>query len=294
MRTLEFRIEPEHDGMAASDYLRRIHSFSYSLIVKLRHNSMSMLLDGVPIRTIDPVKANSLLVVSVPEKGCTEEPNYDLKVRTVYEDDDLIVIDKPPHMPVHPAKGHQLDTLANYCAAHYPDMKFRVIGRLDKDTSGLVIVAKNIHSAAVLTDSSIEKQYIAIAEGNPSQNHYEIDGPIDDSNPETCRRYVSENGKPAFTVFDVLCRGNGLFAAKVMPKTGRTHQIRVHFSYMGFPICGDRLYDSGIDLIDRHALHRSGLSFMHPVTGKALSFSSEIPEDMKKLFDFIQEAEKNG
>lgn len=292
MRKLEFLIDDMSDGMHAADYLRRKQNFSYSLIVKLRHNPDSMILDGVPIRTIDPVRSGMALTVTVPEKGASEEPNFDMDVPVVYEDEDLIVFDKPPHMPVHPAKGHQTDTVANYCAAHYPDMKYRVIGRLDKDTSGLMIVAKNLHSAAVLTDSPIRKEYIAIASGDPEKTRDTIDEPIDDSDPAACRRFVGPGGKKAVTEYEVMEKGSGMFMARVMPLTGRTHQIRVHFSYMGHTLMGDSLYGGDTSLIGRHALHRSRISFIHPVTGKPMNFTSDIPDDMKKLLDIMREERK--
>ncbi len=283
MRKLEYRITSEHDGKRACDFLRRSKRFSYALIVKLRHSPESIKLDGKIIRTIDKIKAGSVLTVELPETKGEDIPNFDLNVPKVYEDEDIIIFDKPAGVPVHPSKGHQTDTLANYCAAHYPCSKYRVIGRLDMDTSGLVLVAKNSYAAAVLTDSGIEKEYIAIAEGKAPSRAGVIDAPIDDTNPEAHRRFVAEGGRCAVTEYEVVAAGEEIFAAKVRPKTGRTHQIRVHFSYMENPLAGDELYGGSRELISRHALHRSKLAFFHPVTGERLSFSSEPPKDMQKL-----------
>ena len=283
MRTYTFVIEKEYDGNKACDYLRRVQKFSYALIVKLRHNPNSMILDGSPIRTIDPVKSGSQLVVTIPEKESDILPNPNLNLSILFEDEDIMVIDKPPFMPVHPSKGHQDDTVANFCICHNPNSIFRVIGRLDKDTSGLIIVAKNIHSAAILTDSPIEKRYFAIAEGIPDESHMTIDAPICDSDPMSCRRYVGNEGKPAVTEYFIKASGEKIFLADVRPKTGRTHQIRVHFSYLGYPLCGDSLYGGKTDLIVRNALHRYYLSFTHPITGEKMEFESPLPTDMKKL-----------
>lgn len=291
MRTLEYLIEEKDDGKTAANFLRRDKQFSYALIVKLRHSPESIKLNGTPIRTIDRIKSGELLTVEIPEREGFDEPNYDISVPVIYEDEDIIVFDKPPHMPVHPSKSHQTDTLANYYAAHYPCSKFRVIGRLDMDTSGVVVVAKNIHSAAVLTDAQMKKEYIAIAEGIPESLYGVIDEPIDDSDPSACRRFVGENGKSSYTEYEVIAKGNNIFAAKVMPKTGRTHQIRVHFSYLGYPLCGDELYGGKRDIIDRQALHRTKISFEHPITKEKMSFSSELPQDMKKIFDTMDKTE---
>ncbi|MGN0628413.1 MAG: RluA family pseudouridine synthase [Oscillospiraceae bacterium] len=288
MRILEYKITDEHDGKRACDFLRRNEHFSYALIVKLRHSPESLKLDGEFIRTIDRLRAGAVLTVELPETKGSEEPNEDLDIPKLYEDDDIIIFDKPPGVPVHPSKGHQTDTLANYCAAHCPCSKFHVIGRLDMDTSGLVLVAKNSHAAAVLTDSQIEKEYIAVAQGTPPSLSGTIDAPIDDTDPEAHRRFVAEGGRSAVTDYEVFAEDENLFAAKVKPKTGRTHQIRVHFSYMGTPLAGDELYGGSRELISRHALHRSRLSFAHPVTGERLCFCSDPPEDMRKLIEDME------
>ncbi len=283
MRILEYKITNEHDGKRACDFLRRNEHFSYALIVKLRHRRESLKLDGKVIRTIDKIKAGSVLTVELPEIAGNESPNFELVIPKVYEDDDIIVFDKPPGVPVHPSKGHQTDTLANYCAAHYLCSKCRVIGRLDMDTSGLVLMAKNAYAASVLTASEVEKEYIAIAEGKPDSIFGKIDAPIDDTNPAAHRRFVSKEGRTAVTDYEVFAIGENLFAARVRPKTGRTHQIRVHFSYMGNPLAGDELYGGSKELISRHALHRNKLAFLHPVTGVGLSFESDLPKDMQEL-----------
>ena len=288
MRILKYKIADEHDGKRACDFLRRNEHFSYALIVKLRHSPESLKLDGKFIRTIDRLRAGAVLTVELPETKGSEEPNEDLDIPKLYEDDDIIIFDKPHGVPVHPSKGHQTDTLANYCAAHCPCSKFHVIGRLDMDASGLVLVAKNSHAAAVLTDSQIEKEYIAVAQGTPPSLSGTIDAPIDDTDPEAHRRFVAEGGRSAVTDYEIFAEGKNLFAAKVKPKTGRTHQIRVHFSYMGTPLAGDELYGGSRELISRHALHRSRLSFAHPVTGERLCFCSDPPEDMRKLIEAME------
>lgn len=287
MRKLEYVIKPEDEGRRACDFLRRDKHFSYALIVKLRHSPNAITLDGEYIRTIDRLKAGSLLAVTLPETAGEAEPNAEIEVPTVFEDEDIVVFDKPAGVPVHPSKGHQTDTLANLYAAKYPNSRFRVVGRLDMDTSGLVVAAKNAHAAAVLTDSEAEKGYIAITEGVPTPPKGHIDAPIDDTNPEAHRRFVAEGGRSAVTDYEVIKSGGGMAAVKLFPKTGRTHQIRVHMSYLGCPLCGDELYGGKRKKIGRHALHRFYLCFNHPVSGEKMEFYSELPWDMQKLFDEI-------
>ena len=168
MRRLEYIIEQKDEGRRACDFLRREQHFSYALIVKLRHAPESLRLDGEFIRTIDRLKAGSVLSVTLPETAGEAAPNGKISVSVMYEDEDIVVFDKPAGVPVHPSKGHQTDTLANLYAAKYPGSRFRVIGRLDMDTSGVVLAAKNAHAAAVLTDSEIKKGYIAVTEGVPA------------------------------------------------------------------------------------------------------------------------------
>lgn len=292
MRRLEYIIEQKDEGRRACDFLRREQHFSYALIVKLRHAPESLRLDGEFIRTIDRLKAGSVLSVTLPETAGEAAPNGKISVSVMYEDEDIVVFDKPAGVPVHPSKGHQTDTLANLYAAKYPCSRFRVIGRLDMDTSGIVLAAKNAHAAAVLTDSEIKKGYIAVTEGVPTPTEGRIDAPIDDTDPKAHRRFVAEGGRAAVTDYRVIKSGGGLAALKVFPKTGRTHQIRVHMSYIGCPLAGDELYGGGRGRINRHALHRFYLEFCHPESGKQMEFRSPLPQDMQKLLDEMSTEER--
>ena len=289
MRRLTYNIEAKDSGKRACDFLRREQKFSYSLIVKLRHSPESITLNGEFIRTIDRIKENDILEVTIPETEGSIEPNADLFAKVIYEDEDITVFDKPAGMPVHPTKGHQNDTLANLCAAKYPCSKFRVIGRLDMDTSGIVLIAKNVHAAAVLTEQEMTKKYIAVTEETPLPLKGRIDLPIDDLNPDAHKRFVSEGGRSAVTDYEVIRSGKGLAEVDVCPKTGRTHQIRVHFSHIGNVLAGDELYGGSRELIKRQALHRYYMSFEHPVTGEKMEFTSALPEDMQSLVDKIIE-----
>ena len=289
MRELVFNITDEHDGKQAYHYLRYCCNFSYALIVKMRHTENSLLLDDVPIRTIDRIKSGSVLKAYIPEGESYFTPNPDLKIDMLYEDDDIVVFDKPVNMPVHPSKNHQTDTVANYCAAKYGNAKFHVVGRLDMDTSGIIVIGKHSHSAAVLTKNGGEKEYIAIIEGVLKEPSGIINAPIDDSDPALHKSFIAESGQPSVTEYETIGTNGVLTVVRVKPKTGRTHQIRVHFAHIGHPLCGDELYGGTFEHISRQALHRSKMEFEHPVTGEMLKFESPLPDDMKKLAEKIFE-----
>lgn len=289
MRELIFEIAPEFDGKQAYHYLRYNQNFSYTLIVKMRHRENSLIMDGVPIRTVDRLKAGTKLKVYIPEGESYFVPNPNLEIEILYEDEDIVVFNKPIHMPVHPSKYHQTDTVANFCAARYKNIKFHVVGRLDMDTSGITVVAKHAHAAAVLTKNSGIKEYIAITEGTFEEPKGVIDLPIDDSDPSKHKSVIAETGAPSVTEYEIIVSNGVLSAVKVLPKTGRTHQIRVHFSYIGHPLCGDEMYGGNLEHIDRQALHRSKMIFEHPVSGKMLEFEAPLPKDMQQLLKKISE-----
>ena len=293
MRELVFNITDEHDGKQAYHYLRYCCKFSYALIVKMRHTENSLLLDEVPIRTIDRIKAGSVLKAYIPEGESYFTPNPELEIETLYEDEDIVVFDKPVRMPVHPSKNHQTDTVANYCAARYGNTKFHVVGRLDMDTSGIIVIGKHAHSAAVLTKNGGEKEYIAIIEGVPEEPSGIIDAPIDDSDPLVHKSFIAETGQPSVTEYETVGTNGVLTVVRVKPKTGRTHQIRVHFAHIGHPLCGDELYGGSLEHLDRQALHRSKMVFEHPINGTMLEFESSLPEDMKKLAEKILKGRKS-
>ena len=288
MRELVFNVTDEHDGKQAYHYLRYCQHFSYALIVKMRHTENSLLLDGVPIRTIDRIKAGSVLKAYIPESESFFVPNPDLEIEVLYEDEDIVVFNKPVHMPVHPSKNHQTDTVANFCAAKYGNAKFHVVGRLDMDTSGIIVIGKHSHAAAVLTKNGGEKEYIAIVEGKLKEPKGIIDAPIDDSDPAVHKSFIAPTGQPSVTEYETVAEGKDFTVVKVLPKTGRTHQIRVHFAYIGHPLCGDELYGGSLEHIDRQALHRGRMKFEHPITGEMLEFRTSLPEDMESLLEKIK------
>lgn len=214
-------------------------------------------------------------------------PNFDLKVDVVYEDDDLIVFDKPPFMPVHPSAGHQNDTLANVFCAHMEsigqtDAVFHPINRLDRDTSGLCVVAKHTYAANML-HKNLNKEYTAIICGELSKDSGVIDAPIKRLYENSMERCVAPDGKEAVTHFEVLKKENGYTLVKIKLDTGRTHQIRVHFQSIGHPLAGDTMYHGSTEHINYQALWCSRVHFMHPITKKSIDLCINI----QKLYDFM-------
>ncbi|HXK77663.1 MAG TPA: RluA family pseudouridine synthase [Oscillospiraceae bacterium] len=199
MRKLDYSIPEQADGKRAADWLRREQGFSYGTVVKLRHSPGCLLLDGASIRTVDLLKGGSMLTVFIPDREAAEIPCPELDIPILYQDEDLIVFDKPAGIPCHPSKGHGTGTLANFYAAVCPGSRFRILGRLDKDTSGLVLAAKNVCAAKTLTDHPPEKEYLAVLTGVPEKREGTIDLAIDDRDPEVRRRFVSEEGRPSRT-----------------------------------------------------------------------------------------------
>ncbi len=249
-----------------------------------------MLLDGEPVRTIDRLRAGAVLTLNLPQDKSTAEPQAaDFEV--VYEDDDILVINKPAGLAMHPTHNHQGDTLANavayYLTQKGKDAVFRVAGRLDKGTSGLVVCALHKMAASKL-NGNYDKTYLAIVEGK-----YEgcgtIDAPIIRPDPMKTLRAVGEGGEEAITHWTSLGCNGSLSLLEITLETGRTHQIRVHFASQGTPLAGDEMYSGSTDKIGRHALHCSKLEMPHPVTNKKMVFSAPLPQDMATLAKKIME-----
>lgn len=281
MRKLEFEVTTKYDGKNVLAVLVS-EGTSKRLITKLKQIPDGITKNGVHCKTVDIVKTGDVIAISLEDTKVLEA-NPDLCVPIIYEDSDVIVFDKPPSMPVHPSHKHQGDTLGNFFACHCEGLTFRPINRLDRDTSGLCAVAKNRFSAMKLQES-LEKTYFAIACGKITKSGT-IDAPIARMGDSIITRCVSEKGQQAVTHYEVTQTTEKYTLLKVKLETGRTHQIRVHFSHIGFPLAGDEMYDGNVTKIKRQALHCGELSFLHPVSHVKINLSSEIPQDMQVLFE---------
>lgn len=251
------------------------------MLTRLKRRFGGITRNGETIRSIDEVRQGDIIVLSLADDSFLE-PNGRLNVPIAFENDSLVVFDKPNGMPVHPSIRHQGDTLGNYFAYLYPELTFRSVNRLDRDTSGLCVIAKDA-LAAKLLQGSCKKVYYAAVYGTIPESGT-IDAPIARERESIILRCVREDGQRAVTHYKRL-QCNGRYSlAEIDLETGRTHQIRVHFAHIGAPLAGDDLYGGLRDDINRQALHCGRITFDDPMTGESITVSSEIPEDIRLLF----------
>lgn len=209
----------------------------------------------------------------------------------LYEDEGLLILDKPPFLPIHPSMNHYEDSLSNGVKYYFNSIglkrKIRPVNRLDKNTSGIVIFAKNEYIQECLIkqmkSNVFEKEYIAVVDIIIDKKHQVIDAPIARKENSIIERCVSLNGDNAITEVELIKIYKDYSLVKCILKTGRTHQIRVHLSYVGHHILGDDLYGEKSNLINRQALHAYRIKFIHPVTGNKMEFEAKIPKDIEDL-----------
>ena len=283
MRILEYKVPHKYDGAIVSDFLMSEYGFSRRIITAIKHVDNGILRNGEHIRMVDPIYENDIITVKLAERG-TLEPNGDLNAAIIYHDEDIIIFDKPVDMPVHPSFNHYNDTLGNLYAHICKGRTFRPINRLDRNTSGLCIVAKNALAAVNLQRNSniIDKTYYAICHGRIKESGT-INAPIARESDSIIKRIVSDSGQNAITQYKILGKAENATLLKIKLITGRTHQIRVHFSHIGHPLFGDDLYGGSNELIGEHALHCGELSFNHPISGVAILVQSRIRDNMTNL-----------
>lgn len=280
MREIVFKVGKSEDGLSAKTFLER-RGISGRSVMILKHNG-GIIRNGGILRTIDRVCEGESITIRTPEEKCGFEPNDGLFAPIVYDDEDAVVFDKPAGLAVHPSAGHYSDTLGNYFAVKYPDCIFRAVNRLDKDTTGLCLCAKNFLSAPILP-KSFDKTYYAVVKGN-IEHSGTLNYPIARVSDSIIMREVRADGERAVTHFRPVLRENGLTLLEIKLETGRTHQIRVHFSHIGYPLLGDEMYGGDRTMIKRQALHCGKISFMKPFSGEQVFLESPFPEDMKNLF----------
>ncbi len=297
-RTLNWTVDEQYSGMKIEEFLR-LHGCSHHVLTHLKRTERGICRNGEWAYATSRITPGDIIQIHLIENESSENivPSA-LPLDIVYEDEDLMVINKNSDTPIHPSINNYDNTLAN-AVMHYfaqQDLPFvyRCINRLDRDTSGLLIIAKNMLSGAVLSQMSAERlihrEYLAITEGLLPESGT-IDAPIARLEGSAIMRCVDlEHGERAVTHFHrVACVSSAqnqqmLSLASVHLETGRTHQIRIHMKYIGHPLIGDFLYNpDNRDLIGRQALHSHRLCFSHPITGKSMSFTSDLPDDMARL-----------
>ena len=294
-RIFTYTIPKEFEGKTLLSFLKE-QKYSSPTITHLKRTEKGILLNSEWGRVRDILHENDILTITITETETSENiVPVSLPLPILYEDEDLMVINKPAGMPIHPSQGNYDNTLANAAAYLYQlrqePFVYRCINRLDRDTTGLLILAKNMYSASLLSNMvknrEIHREYLAIATGFvPDQGI--IDHPIGRVKGSTIEREVNEQtGESARTHYKRIAYENGYSLVSLKLETGRTHQIRVHMKYIGHPLPGDFLYNPDYFIISRQALHSFRLYFTHPITGRFLTFTAPLPDDMATLFKHI-------
>ena len=290
-RSITSEVPEELSGEKLIVFLRGYLKISARLLPKLKNDPMGLLRNGEHIRTIDRIFTGDKITVTFPDEENSIPPSDTDGLEIIYEDDDILVVNKSPDIAMHPTHNHQGDTLANKIAAYFSEkgrqVVFRAVGRLDKCTSGLVIIALNAHSANILSEN-VEKEYIALVSGE-YRGQGTINRPIIRPDPGKTYRWVGEEGEYAVTHWKCMKTDGKISMLKIHLETGRTHQIRVHFASDGAPLVGDDMYGSADFSTGRAALHCHSLKFLHPVTKTEMYLEAPLPEDMKKVADSITE-----
>ena len=293
-REIRYKINEEADGITIEKFLKG-KGYTRQSLVDLKKMDRNLLINDEWVFLNRKLSAGEELIVSINETDVSEKiPPVQLEFPIVYEDEDIVVVNKPYNMPIHPSLNNYENTLGNAAAYYYAskgeDFVFRCINRLDKDTSGLTILAKHQISAGILYDRmsrrEIHREYIAIVEGDDLAPEGIVDAPIGRMPGSSIERFVDyENGEKAVTHYKVLDRRAGKTLVSLHLETGRTHQIRVHMKHIGHPLVGDWLYNPSSAEMSRQALHSYRLSFVHPITNENMEFMAELPDDMRKIIN---------
>ena len=295
VRRLELTVPEECRGVRVDTLLRKHMGLSGTVIRRIKWLEDGILVDGARVNTRFVPQPGQVLSVrlSDPERpgGVVPVPG---EVDVVYEDADLVVVNKAPGVCVHPGPGHYDDTLGNFLTAHFDalgqEAGFHPVHRLDRGTSGLLVCAKHPHAQerlkAQLHSPAFRRVYLAVCRGVPEPARGVIDAPLGPAEGSLVAQRVRPDGKSARTHYEVLRTAGGRALLRLELETGRTHQIRVHMAHAGHPLVGDFLYGTEEpDLIGRTALHSHALCFRHPITGEELRFVQPLPADMARLVD---------
>ncbi len=290
---MDFRIDSTHDGRSLSDYLRLHLELSHKSISRLKRLDNGMVLNGVRVTVRAILREGDLLSLALEDQESAENIlPVPLPLDILYEDAHLIALNKPPFMPTHPSHGHSDDTLANGLAFYFRQkgepFVFRTLNRLDRDTSGVVLVSKDKQTAGLLSaqmaSGGIRKHYLALLCGIIEPPSGRIDAYIRRvSDSIITRETVAEplpGAKAAITEYVLLACSDQYSLVSAAPLTGRTHQLRVHFASVGHPILGDSLYGSADPAIPRQALHAASLTLTHPYTGEEMVIKAPLPSDI--------------
>ena len=302
-RTEELLVLPEEDGQRLDKFLsERLEELTRTAAEKLAISG-KVCKSGVALSKSYKVRAGDCIAVTIPAPVEAEVLPEAIPLDIVYEDADLLVVNKPKGMVVHPAAGNPSGTLVNALLAHCGDslsgiggvIRPGIVHRIDKDTSGLLIVAKNdfahVRLAEQIKAHSFTREYEAVVYGNVKQDEGVIDAPIGRHPTDRKKMAVTEkNSRSALTRFEVIARYQGFTHVRLILETGRTHQIRVHMAYLGHPVAGDERYGpkKGIRELHGQCLHAKKIGFRHPRTGEWLDFDSELPPYFQSFLEKLR------
>ena len=295
IRKLEYRMEECHNGKTIQEFLKE-REYSRAILVELKKTKTGITKNGTWACVNEMLSTGDILGIEVAEEESSEnvvprKVNLDI----LYEDEDILVVNKPYDMPIHPSVNNYDNTLANGVAYYYKSQNipyvFRCINRLDRDTTGATVIAKNMLSAGILSkqvkERRLKRTYLALVEGITKEEGV-IDLPIGREEGTVIKRKVDEiEGKHAVTHYKrqqvIKADGQDVSLISLQLETGRTHQIRVHMSYIGHPLLGDFLYNEGNKMLTRQALHSYKICFDHPVTREYMEITAPLPKDMQGL-----------
>ena len=301
----EYIVSQEEKGKRLDTYISSVDTDITRTSAQRLIEDGNILVNGKNAKVSYKIQENDKVSVEIPEPKQIELKAQDIPIEIVYEDSDIIVVNKPKGMVVHPANGNPDGTLVNAIMAICKDslsgiggeIRPGIVHRIDKDTSGLLIVAKNDNSHVKMSEQiknhEVKKTYIALVRGVFKENEATIDMPIGRSTSDRKKMAVNKNGKDAITHIKVLKRFDKYTLLQVNIETGRTHQIRVHLSHIGYPIVGDYTYSNGKNEFDvvGQCLHAQKLEFKHPITQKDMCLEAELPQYFKDILDKLKDRE---
>ena len=291
-RNIDYIIDEDSAGLRVEQFLRR-KRYSGQNLSEIKRMPKSILVNGVHYYMRQELSKGDHLQVRICETKNSEKiPPTNLPLNIIYEDEDLLVLNKPAGMPIHPSLNNYTNSMAHALAYYFQSQGkpfiFRCCNRLDRDTSGLTIVSKHLVSGSILSDMTkyreVHREYLAIARGSVTPSEGTIQAPLGRKEGTIIERTVDwEHGEDAVTHYKVVKEANGHSLVSLRLETGRTHQIRIHMKYLGYPLIGDYLYNPDMEYMTRQALHSHHMEFTHPITGEHMSFTAPLPEDMARV-----------
>ena len=291
-RTIEYTIPESQNGLRVEQFLRR-KGYSRQNLTEIKRMPQSILVNGIHYYMRQTLAAGDHLQVCICETESSEKiPPVKLPLNIIYEDEDILVINKPAGMPIHPSMKNYYNSLANALAWYYQDQGkpfiFRCSNRLDRDTSGLTVISKHLVSASIMADMTkkrlVHREYLAIVKGDLTPPAGTITAPLSRKEGSIIERTVDfDHGEEAITHYKLVKKENRHSLVSLQLETGRTHQIRIHMKYLGYPLIGDYLYNPDMEHITRQALHSYHMEFPHPITGQKMTFTAPLPPDMSAI-----------